>query len=72
MRMALFSASFVMKNLQIYLTKDKKIKHSEKINYCQNFNSRGCPFEDKNDGFSIPEIGKFLIAIFVIKLQIFT
>ena len=24
-----------------------QIKHREKINFCQNFNSSGCPFEDK-------------------------
>ena len=29
----------------------KKIKHREKINFCQNFNSSGCPFEDKKCWF---------------------
>ena len=29
----------------------KKIKHKEKINYCQNFNSNGCPYEDRKCWF---------------------
>ena len=29
----------------------KKIKHKEKIDYCQNFNAGGCPFEDRKCWF---------------------
>ena len=29
----------------------KKIKHREKIDFCQNYNAGGCPFEDKKCWF---------------------
>ena len=29
----------------------KKIKHREKINYCQNYNSNGCPYDDRKCWF---------------------